>query len=219
MENSLATGFIDIDRIAPADTDTFDPRRFIEFISTADPDVHHPRSRPRIGEQRSSMEYIHVRKSRLRVLERDAEKTHRMKSELEHAKKQYMGEKAEKEQLQKDLGESLKHECVTTPNKSESLQQWNAVNLRELESVKEQLKQTKLQSKQNVEQARRETPQVESCPICYECPPQVTTGCGHNFCKGCFDQHVRISEVDLRCPMCRQDLQPHLEGFVSLVDI
>ena len=51
IENSLATGFIDIDRIAPADTDTFNPRRFIEFINTANSDVHHARSRLRIEEQ------------------------------------------------------------------------------------------------------------------------------------------------------------------------
>ena len=69
------------------------------------------------------MKYIHVKKSRLKILKRNVEKIHRMKSKFEHTKKQYMSEKAEKEQLQKDLGKSLKHECVTMPNKSESLQQ------------------------------------------------------------------------------------------------
>ena len=51
IKNSFATNFIDIDRIASTNTDIFNFKRFIEFINTANSDVHHARSRLRIEEQ------------------------------------------------------------------------------------------------------------------------------------------------------------------------
>ena len=154
------------------------------------------------------MEYIQARRSRRRALEKDVEKWYHMKSKLEQANNELMSEREEKKALQKDLGKTLNHGCDNAAYKLDTLKKWHARTLHELEMSNEKLKQ-----------AERQIAQVEKCPICYQCPPQVTTACGHSFCRSCIGQHERIWGIRSRCPMCRENLRIDSEGILSLTDI
>ena len=46
---------------------------------------------------------------------------------------------------------------------------------------------------------------IDDCEICFECPQNVKTKCGHKYCHGCFIKtHVLTDKCE--CSFCRQDI-------------
>ncbi len=48
----------------------------------------------------------------------------------------------------------------------------------------------------------------EECPICYDEQADLIIGCGHKFCKGCWE---KLEKIKIRtCPVCRTRIDPAL---------
>lgn len=48
----------------------------------------------------------------------------------------------------------------------------------------------------------------EVCPICMDKPSKInsiTTECGHEFCKGCYNEYIATANSNKSCPMCRKN--------------
>lgn len=64
-----------------------------------------------------------------------------------------------------------------------------------------------------------------TCPICYEVmqPPEHTPTllfpCGHTFCKGCLEGHVKANNRRT-CPYCREKIQSQAPNMIlqQLID-
>ena len=41
-----------------------------------------------------------------------------------------------------------------------------------------------------------------TCPICYDCVPNIITTCEHQFCKTCIEK-IYNENTDIICPICR----------------
>jgi hypothetical protein len=45
------------------------------------------------------------------------------------------------------------------------------------------------------------------CPICYDNACDVTTGCGHGFCRVCVQSQFLASQAHPSCALCRQEMR------------
>ena len=67
---------------------------------------------------------------------------------------------------------------------------------------------------------------VGECCICYNNMTSTTIaslGCGHAFCCGCIEKHIRCTkEATVNCPMCRGEIESVMsvrDGNASLISI
>ena len=58
----------------------------------------------------------------------------------------------------------------------------------------------------NIEEAMRYGIEPTECPICYENACDVTTGCGHGFCRVCVETQFLASQAHPSCALCRQEM-------------
>jgi hypothetical protein len=59
----------------------------------------------------------------------------------------------------------------------------------------------------NIEEAMLYGIEPTECPICYDNACDVTTGCGHGFCRVCVQSQFLASQAHPSCALCRQEMR------------
>ena len=59
----------------------------------------------------------------------------------------------------------------------------------------------------NIEEAMLYGIEPTECPICYDNACDVTTGCGHGFCRVCVQSQFLASQGHPSCALCRQEMR------------